>query len=289
MENTVEVIIENALWVAKFLCPEPISPLFQENGPFYGLNEDIGFSLFFLLLVFLLDILIVKRFLTEKSRYFALHTFINTIVSIAAWPEVVRVFTEDPRYLFIGPVGTMVAKSAVVALHLYHLLAFKLTSADIFHHVTFVCVLCGSAIPTKHLIGVSVNLSCFFLSGLPGGIDYLMLVLMYEGKIAKATEKKWFAIINVYMRGPAMVIYAFTWWTGYYAGVTHPPQVVWYVIVLLNFFNGQYYSKQAVESAAVFFYREGLRKKEIEAASSSPSDGSPTTATAKGAVRAKQD
>jgi hypothetical protein len=182
----------------------------------------------------------------------------------------------------------MVANSAVVALHLYHMLAFKVTSADIFHHVTFVCVLCGSAIPTKHFIGVSVNFGCFILSGLPGGIDYLMLVLVYEGKIARATEKKWFSMINVYLRGPATVVYAFSWWTGYWAGFTHPPQGVWAVIILLHFFNGQYYSKQAVESAAIFFYKEGLRKKELDA-SSSPSDGSPTNAAAKGAVHLEQD
>jgi hypothetical protein len=43
----------------------------------------------------------------------------------------------------------------------------------------------------KQTGGIANNFGCFFLSGLPGAIDYIMLVLMYEGKLDKMTEKKW--------------------------------------------------------------------------------------------------
>ncbi len=46
----------------------------------------------------------------------------------------------------------MVANSAVVAIHSYHCVAFKLPMADIFHHVLFVSILCGLAIPFKQVV-----------------------------------------------------------------------------------------------------------------------------------------
>ena len=288
-ETVVDTLSNVASYVYISLTPEPLSPHFQAGGSWYGYNEDLTQILLFMTVLFLIDNLLVKRFLTEKSRYFTLHACANAVTCFGAWTDVVRAYTTDPYTVFEGPACSMVGNSATIALHLYHMIAFKVTAADLFHHFVFVGCLCGPAIPFKQVAGVSVNLSCFFLSGLPGGMDYVMLVLMYEGKITRATEKKWFSIINVYLRGPSMVVYTYLCWIALYNHTYNAPFPLALLVAVLHFFNGQYYSKQAVESAAVFFYREGLRKKEIEAASSSPSDGSPTTATAKGAVRAKQD
>lgn len=155
----------------------------------------------------------------------------NFVSACAAAPDVYRLL-NDPIHAFSGPSYTMMANSAVAAIHLYHVIAFKLPMADVFHHATFVSVLCGIAIPYKqvgaplgkrripasstrsmcgirgcrpspgppwfaagnhsarevaavhratliHLLvsqvgGAANNFGCFFLSGLPGGIDYVM-------------------------------------------------------------------------------------------------------------------
>lgn len=282
-----------ATYIYTSLTPEPLSPHFKAGGNWYGYNEDLTQILLFMTILFLIDNLLVKRFLTAKSRYFTLHACANAVTCFGAWPDVVRAYTTDPYTVFEGPACSMLGNSATIALHLYHMVAFKVTSADLFHHFVFVGCLCGPAIPFKQVAGVSVNLSCFFLSGLPGGMDYVMLVLMYEGKITRATEKKWFSIINAYLRGPSMVVYTYLCWIALYNHTYNAPFPLALLVAVLHFFNGQYYSKQAVESAAIFFYKEGLRKKGIDALSpsSSPSDASsPTTATtSKGAVHPKQD
>ena len=72
-------------------------------------------------------------------------------------------------------------------------------------------------------MGVANNFGCFFLSGLPGGIDYVLLVLVRylswglgfhiqgltrqqvrEGLLHPAKEKYWMAMINLWLRGPPM-------------------------------------------------------------------------------------
>jgi hypothetical protein len=65
---------------------------------------------------------------------------------------------------------------AIIAVHTYHCVAFDLSKQDIFHHFMFV--------PTIGVYGGFCmawgpfrNCVAFFISGLPGGIDYIVLVL----------------------------------------------------------------------------------------------------------------
>jgi len=131
----------------------------------------------------------------------------------------------------------------------YHCLAFPLTKADIFHHVAFVSILCGLGIYFKQIGGIANNFGCFFLSGLPGGLDYIMLVLKAEGKLEKMTEKKWNAVIQQWIRGPSMSIYLFIAFTAWYNGQTAHMHVCCVVLVAgLHFYNGIHYADEAVGS-----------------------------------------
>jgi hypothetical protein len=91
----------------------------------------------------------------------------NTVAAIAAFPDVVRGFTE-PETSWTGSSQTMVANSAISAIHIYHCIAFKLSTSDIVHHLIFVSILCGLGIAFKDKGGIANNFGCFFLSGLPG-------------------------------------------------------------------------------------------------------------------------
>ena len=51
----------------------------------------------------------------------------------------------------------MLANSAICAIHIYHCLAFRLSAADIFHHLLFVSILCGLGIWFKQVGGVANN------------------------------------------------------------------------------------------------------------------------------------
>eukprot|EP00758_Cryptobia_borreli_P012125 Tbor_TRINITY_DN5719_c2_g1::TRINITY_DN5719_c2_g1_i1::g.20386::m.20386 len=238
----------------------PISPLFQTNGPFENYNEDICFTLAFLFLFYIIDKLLVTPYLHIKSRYFALHFLCNIISSFLCFPDVYKAFSGDGRGLFRGPVYTVSGNCCILSLHIYHILAFSLSNADIFHHIVFAGVLSLGSIPVKGQIGIAMNYTCFFLSGLPGGIHYLILVLYYQGYVSRAFEKRVFTFINVYIRGPSMVAMATLWWCNYQAGNIICEEI-WALFVLLGFINGQYYNQQAVESAAVYYYRERNSKK----------------------------
>lgn len=246
------------------IAPPPISPLFQKGGPMEGYNEDLVFTAAFIVFLGVIDLAIVRPLLHPKARYFALHFVANMVSAVAAFPDMRRGITEDPKTVFSGPTQTMVANSAVAAIHLYHCIAFKLTAADIFHHVTFVTILCGAAIPGKHTGGIANNFGCFFLSGVPGGIDYLLLVLNYQGVIDRAFEKRWYTRINVWMRGPSMVVYTFLAWCTWYHGNVQVPTAALILIVGLHLYNGLHYLEQAVETGAIFMYKAKLEKMGIK-------------------------
>jgi hypothetical protein len=237
--------------MAAQVMPLPLSPLFQPGGALHMFNEDAALIVIFMLMLAAIDVLLVRPFLHPKARYFALHASANTVCAIASFPDVYRALVTEPLDSFNGPSYSMVANSAAAAIHLYHCVAFSLRADDIFHHLTFTCVLCGLAIPFKHNGGVANNMGCFFLTGVPGGVDYVLLVLVKQGVIDRMTEKRWCVNINVWLRGPSMSIYFFLAWQAWWTGTVVLPTVFLIVVAALHFYNGQYYCQQAVESHAV--------------------------------------
>jgi hypothetical protein len=230
------------------VLPTPLSPLFLPGGRFDFVNEDVAMTIFFMLVLGVIDALIVRPCIHPKARYFALHVVANSISSYAAFPDVYRALVTDPLNSFQGASATMAANSAVAAIHLYHIVAFTLRWDDIFHHLTFVSVLCGLAVPFKQSGGAANNLGCFFLSGLPGALNYVFLILYYHGFMSRATEKLWTARVNVWLRGPAMSVYLFLGAQAILRGTYQTPLWALLVVIGLHFTNGQYYAQQAVES-----------------------------------------
>jgi hypothetical protein len=251
-----------------FLSPAPLSPLFQKGGVFENFNEDLIETLIVMVILGIVDLVIVKPFIMpasnydDNARYYTLHVVANAIATVASFPDVYRALFVDPHTAFSGPSSTMWANSAIAAIHIYHCVFFKLSAADIFHHATFVSILCGAAIPWKNIGGVANNLGCFFLSGLPGGIDYVLLVLVKIGKMSKLKEKELNCEINQWIRGPSMSIYAALGLVNFVLGsvAKEIPITAFALIVLLHFYNGQYYARQVFESYAVHKERAKLEK-----------------------------
>lgn len=251
-----------ATYGTSWLAPEPLSPLFQSGGLFAGWNEDVTEVLIVMLLLAIIDRLIVRPFIHPSARYFFLHICANSIATIAAAPDVHKALFVNALDAWRGSSHTMWANSAIAAIHFYHCVAFKLSASDIFHHLYFVVVLCGLAIPLKHFGGVANNFGCFFLSGLPGGIDYVLLVLVKHDIMGKLTEKKWNAWINTWIRGPSMSIYIFQGFQAWLHGrtTTEVSGVVLSVVCGLHFFNGQYYAREACEGYGIHMERAKWEK-----------------------------
>ena len=71
---------------------------------------------------------------------------------------------------------------------------YAVTPADYFHHGLFIPTI---ALPGQvYRWGPLSNFQAFFISGLPGGIDYLLLGLQKVGKLNHMTEKRINANLN---------------------------------------------------------------------------------------------
>ena len=133
---------------------------------------------------------ILKNIVIEKARYFCLHVILNGWVCYKV--------LDDTLYLLKNPNSALdldyskdgvLTTSVIAAFHIYHILFFtKLSNDDYIHHLIS-SILVGT-IGVLLPFGRLSSLSNFTLCGLPGGIDYILLILLKYNIINKITEKR---------------------------------------------------------------------------------------------------
>ena len=92
----------------------------------------------------------------------------------------------------------------LTSFHLYHSLYFKLTKTDIIHHVS-TAFLSTPLIITYHRYPTAI-VGVWFMSGLPGAIDYFLLWLVKMGYFDSMLEKKIYVWLSVWIRAPGCVV-----------------------------------------------------------------------------------
>jgi hypothetical protein len=216
-------------------------------------------------LLFVIDYGVCMRICRDVgARWFLLHGLGNMIVAVAALPDFYFAAQDPPASLSLaychrlsatGTLGSYFAcsdllTSLIIAMHVYHTIAFKLSSADLFHHLLFVPLIGG--VHFCYPWGVSGNILCFFISGFPGGLDYLMLAAVKSGVMSSFSEKHINTSINTWVRGPGITAYltlALTCWlkppldTPKEHLMPFPPMIVTCFVI---FFNGQYYAQRVI-------------------------------------------
>ena len=85
----------------------------------------------------------------------------------------------------------------IIAMHAYHMIRFALSPDDLFHHLLFVPLIGG--IRFVYPFGAGGNLLPFFISGVPGGVDYVLLTLVKEGYMPAIREKRLNCWINCWV------------------------------------------------------------------------------------------
>lgn len=152
-------------------------------------------------LILLYDIMLSIIF-GIKARWYQLHVLGNSIVTINIFKDTYNLY-KDPlnNYkLLTDHFNT----NFILAMHIHHILFFKLNFMDYFHHILFVLF---GIIPT--LIYIKTNQIYFgyiACSGIPGIIEYTLLSLMKNEKISKYKQKQINTFIYNYIRCP-MCIY----------------------------------------------------------------------------------
>jgi hypothetical protein len=208
--------------------------------------------------LFLFDKLVAP----PQARWFAIHSFGNLLAVLAAMNATLCTLSDPVESMsnlkyndssFFGN-ATPWPIPIVNAIHIYHMVAFKLSSADFFHHAVFALTMGSTG--QLYRLGAFRSFLVFWLSGLPGGIDYFSLVLVKLGKLDGLTQKRNCAAINVWVRGPCLVLSGFIIYLnyryhGHEEGTGYPPMLVSALIAFLCVFNAQYYTKQSVANHAI--------------------------------------
>ena len=201
-----------------------------------------------------------RHWLSPKSRWFALHGVVNLVLAMECLPDII-VSLRNPIMCMRGELPYSLFPAYLSAtLHTYHMLApwFRpLQTADYIHHLAFAGIL-GSCQLSYHW-GPGSNIFMFFVCGLPGGIDYLMMSAVKEGALSSLTEKYYNNLINVWVLAPGCVGCSFWIYACWAAGnTTQIPPLAIFTCIALCYANGQYYGSQVTASYAVSAGREGM-------------------------------
>lgn len=233
------------------------------------LNEGIHL-LVSLLTIYALDCIFCA---SSKGRWFKLHALANAIIVVTSIGDVISVLSRpfEGSTCAIGDSNcqTLFPVYIAIALHIYHPVMFTVTSDDIFHHVAFAGPLTllnrGLLLFGVCDVGPMANLITFFMTGLPGGIDYWLLAKVKENTLTRLEEKRLNNSINVWLRSPGLVLTATLFFvqgrmiqTGTMMNAEHfengvPAWLAYYsyTLTLLCVLNGQYYAERVIANFAV--------------------------------------
>lgn len=229
----------------------------------------------------------------DATRWFLLHATANFFVCIAAWTSVASVVDNplhamDPTVFhdasFRGNASPW-PLTIINSLHVYHMVgnfrcaqcpilflvctprdgvfsrARRLTSADYFHHLLFIPTI---GIPGQLFQwGALGNFQAFFISGLPGGIDYFLLGLHKLGLIDALTEKRTNANLNTWIRVPGVLTSTVLLCMALKRRLYGAP--FWAITLQLTLppYNCLYFAKQSVANYSVHYMLTLLGEDEI--------------------------
>ena len=207
-------------------------------------------ALVYMLLCIGLDCLAEKYGI--EGRYYLLHTITNFSVVFLTLKDVMYTYLNFSN--FINYPMNYPAMVITFGLHFYHTIWYfkKLRFDDWLHHI----LTCGIALPLASIsnAGSLLGHSLFYTTGLPGGIDYLMLFLNRNGLLSRITEKKVNNFLNLWIRCPGCISQAVLTVVGYNmvgTQLSEYDKITGLITALIVFWNGIYFMHQVVVNYAL--------------------------------------
>lgn len=172
------------------------------------IKNEILYSGIYLSILYFISSLLKSKY-DDSTQYFIIHFIHNMIITSIVTPYCLTMFW-DPigvnndyllyknNYDFLFPM--------ISGLHTFHLLKSykKIQFDEIIHHV--ITYAFGFI---NHILSHPFYYSYLIIvSGIPGGITYLLLFLQKIGYITSLTEKKISYLLNVWVRAPFTVVWA---------------------------------------------------------------------------------
>jgi len=210
--------------------------------------ESVLYTAAYIALFSVLDTAIKKR--GFEKPYYAVHAIHNALIVYNTAPDVYYSLTEF-SHLDAYPTNWP-AVQLCFALHLYHFLLYwrSFCYTDWLHHGLMI----GIALPIGCLLEAHtfLGMSLFFTTGLPGGIDYILLFGSRNGYVHKETQKRINTFLNVWIRSPGCVAMATLSAAHILARQGDPDlmKALAFIPSVLNYWNGQYFMEQVVRDNA---------------------------------------
>lgn len=207
-----------------------------------------------------IDKLLQKKY---QGNYYLLHGISNTFITYACISDLQNTYT-DLNNFYNYPVN-YVPSIITLSLHSYHIINYynRLLFDDWLHHI----LMCGVALPIGLNMnsGFLLNHSLFFLTGLPGGINYINMFLTRNRCMQRLTQKKVNNYLNLWIRAPGCIAHSALTLTLYNSNYEmfggYQRYLVWCAI-LLTFWNGIYFMEQVVSNYAVEKYKSNWMLKD---------------------------
>ena len=177
----------------------------------------------------------------QNTRWFFIHSISNIAITYTATSDLITVLS-NPLNTFKYSWNDLSYLSFQIGIitHLYHILFFRLTTDDIQHHFLMIFVAGPIEYYNKSII---CSATLFFLSGLPGAIDYFLLYLVKINKLSKLKEKEIYNYLSSYIRSPGSCIVSYISFHNLYYNIEISlfNRLLGLLSTLLVFWNGQYY------------------------------------------------
>ncbi|VVU95314.1 hypothetical protein CPAV1605_1065 [seawater metagenome] len=203
-----------------------------------------------------IDFLVTNRI---EGKYYFLHFINNALVVYYSYSDVINVYSN--LYLAIDIEPSYTPLILTISLHIYHIIAYfsKLRFDDWLHHILMIFVLIPLSIYVK--AGILINHALFFLSGLPGGIDYLLLCLTRNKLINRMSQKNINCQLNLWMRAPGCIAHSilailclrykcvsrYVGFSEFYLSIFG---------IFLVYWNGIYFMNQVVQNYAINKFKQ---------------------------------
>jgi hypothetical protein len=189
------------------------------------------------------------EFNSENTLYFLSH-FVFNMYSVSQTINSVIITFNNPLLLTKRP-NTL--SFYVLLFHIYHVILTKCNIAfdEWLHHIK-VFMLC----PLLWLYYTNLcDFGMFFMTGLPGGITYLLLFMKNLKLIENKTEKYISKHLNLWIRAPGCIITAYLIYLNRYHGnfgeiktMKKSQKFGIYLAMFGSIWNGMYFASTIVES-----------------------------------------
>jgi len=188
------------------------------------------------------------NFFGFKGNYYLIHFFLNLFVIYTTLPELLLSY----YYPYQEGLHILSTCNSIIGLHLYHIIWYynKLRFDDWLHHILMIFVVMPLSIVLEG--GYLLGHGLFFLTGLPGCIDYLLLFLVRNDMLEKHTEKYYNRLINLWIRCPGCIA------TSTLILLQNNKRefdlltyIISWLVSLLVFWNGIYFMEQVVSDYAI--------------------------------------